>query len=79
MAVLEALPILREDGAHPDEIIRVETHEPPKQQIVVEPLHESALAANRVEVLEGATRRMRWGGGIDGQPSGKRMPRPIAC
>jgi hypothetical protein len=52
VACHEPLPILRKHGHVPRRGIELEAHEPAEQQVVIQLLHELALAADRVEHLE---------------------------
>ena len=52
LAFEQAIAILREHGGDPHGVIDAEADEPAEQQIVVELLHELALAPHRVEHLK---------------------------
>jgi hypothetical protein len=48
----QPIAILREDRRHPDRFIHLQAHEPPKQDVVIELLHQQPLTPNRVEQLQ---------------------------
>src|SRR5438874_2444687 len=52
IAFLKAFPVLGEDCRIPDRVVRRQTDEPTKQQIVVELLDQLALGADRVKYLQ---------------------------
>jgi hypothetical protein len=52
IAFLKAFPVLGENCRIPDRVVRRQTDEPTKQQIVVDLLHQLALGADRVKHLQ---------------------------
>ena len=64
----QPLPVLGEDRGVPDRVIHAQAHEPAKEQVVIELLHELPLAADRVEELE--QQRTQQLLGRDGGPAG---------
>jgi hypothetical protein len=61
----QPIAILGEGGRIPDFVIRVQSHEPAKQQVVIHLFHQQALASNRVQHLQQLRpqqllRRNRW-------------------
>jgi len=52
LAAQEPLAVLGEHGDVPDRVVGVQSDEPAEEQVVVEALHQEALAAHRVQQLE---------------------------
>ena len=48
----KALPVLGENGMVPDLVVHGQTHEPAKQEIVIQLLHQQSFAADGVKDLE---------------------------
>ena len=48
----QPLPILREHRHIPHRIIRIQSHKPPVQQVVIQLLHQLRLAADRIQRLQ---------------------------
>src|SRR5712692_2305281 len=48
----QTLPVLRERGGVPDTIVHPQAHEPSKQEVVFQLLHQQPLAADAIEVLK---------------------------
>jgi hypothetical protein len=48
----QPVPVLGKHRGVPDPVVHGQAHEPPEQQVVVELLHEQALAADAVEYLQ---------------------------
>jgi hypothetical protein len=67
LLIEQPVAILREHRWRPHGLVHRQANEPPKQQVVIELLHQQSLAANRVEDLQ-QLRLSRRSGGIDGRP-----------
>jgi hypothetical protein len=52
LLIQEPIAILREDRRRPDRLVHVHPDEPPEQQVVIELLHQQALAAKGIKDLE---------------------------
>jgi hypothetical protein len=52
LLIQQAVAILAEYRRRPDRFVHIHADEPAKQQVVVQLLHQQALAANRVEDLQ---------------------------
>ncbi len=81
----QAFAVLGEDRGVPDRIVHGQAHEPPKQEVVVELLHQQPLAPDRVEHLkqQGPEQLLRGNGrparpGVEaGKPGGQLGQDPI--
>ena len=69
IAFEQPVPVLGEHRVIPDRIVDAQAHKPAEQKVELQPLHQLAFRADRIEACNSEA-RSSFSGGIEGRPSG---------